>query len=194
MLGHDFNSWGVETRRGEIPPLRRCVACRAAVLRWRACSAICSRRCGSCGNPFLKASPAGKHAATNSSTRAHVIGHAHVIGCVETRRGSIPPLRRCVSCRAAVLRWRACSAICSRRCGSCGNPFLKASPAGKHAATNSSTRAHVIGHAHVIGCVETRRGSIPPLRRCVSCRAAVLRWRACSAICSSRCGSCGNPI
>ena len=23
MLGHDFNSWGVETRRGSIPPLRR---------------------------------------------------------------------------------------------------------------------------------------------------------------------------
>ena len=25
MLGHDFNSWGVETRRGSIPPLRRLV-------------------------------------------------------------------------------------------------------------------------------------------------------------------------
>ena len=37
MLGHDFNSWGVETHRGWIPPLRRHAACsRLAGRRRRA--------------------------------------------------------------------------------------------------------------------------------------------------------------
>ena len=37
MLGHDFNSWGVEARRGSIPPLRRPAACHAGVSWWIAC-------------------------------------------------------------------------------------------------------------------------------------------------------------
>ena len=37
VLGHDFNSWGVETRRGSIPPLRRPAACHAGVSWWIAC-------------------------------------------------------------------------------------------------------------------------------------------------------------
>ena len=52
VLGHDFNSWAVETRRGSIPPLRRCVACCVAVVGWCANTATCPCSCGSWGKPI----------------------------------------------------------------------------------------------------------------------------------------------
>ena len=36
MLGHDFNSWGVETRRGSSPPLRRTAPFHVHVHQWAA--------------------------------------------------------------------------------------------------------------------------------------------------------------
>ena len=55
---------------------------------------------------------AGDHAIVNNP------GHGHVMGCVETRRGSIPPLRRCVACCVAVVGWCVYSTISSWSCGS----------------------------------------------------------------------------
>ena len=77
MLGHDFNSWGVETHRGWIPPLRR--SFRAG---------ISSRTFRFSPNPqfSLHAWPR----ALGACLRTH---------CgVETHRGSIPPLRRSCPC------------------------------------------------------------------------------------------------
>ena len=72
MLGYDFNSWGVETRSGEIPPLRRCVACRVSVFGWCVYSAT-----------FVRA---GGATATGRSEK-HRRTLAHI--CAETPRGGV---------------------------------------------------------------------------------------------------------
>ena len=77
MLGHDFNSWGVETHRGSIPPLRRRVLRRSCTVD-EAVRQACIRP----GNP----GESGWWADMTSAGEEE--GGAHAFECCSWARGA----------------------------------------------------------------------------------------------------------
>ena len=94
-----------------VPPLRRCVASCVDVAGRRVGSAVPSCRCNKSG------SPNGYKAHFFRAVCWRRVLH-QLMGCVETRRGSIPPLRRCVASCVDVAGRRVGSAVSSCRCAS----------------------------------------------------------------------------
>ena len=143
MLGHDFNSWGVETRRDSIPPLRRPAErqhrhqCRAAVV----CLPWLSRVAG--------VSRAG------ARTCPQLMGRGDTQGSDSSSPAARGVRRLCARGLCILLSLSLCRTVTA---ACLPHPGCEQSGRGESGWCSDMTSTHGAWR-------HTRRASIPPLRR-----------------------------
>ena len=178
----------MEACRGSIPPLRRCVACCVAVVGWCAYLSTCSCSCGNKG-----------HGALTQHQRAGVqllSAPSMVMSWCTWWQARAGLLSSGTSNAAIFVRiCAAAAATHSEITSACYGPCPCTNAAWQRYCSGMPGWVRlVLGHDFNSWAVETRRGSIPPLRRCVACFVAVVGWRAYSTTCPCSCGSCSNQF